>query len=176
MNNVVKYEINLNSMFPVTLLVPERLYPFLQSRLENCKKKNKYLRNLLEKFSNRESLFVNRHMKPTSSYQEKNQNLVRFDFKTQGVDWFKLKIMALECGLSMSALFVFMLRMDMEFEIDLDTQVPTFTAKLNITTFPYSARLMIKYPKIPQFASEFFKGRVIPCNKPPSRLLLTYNK
>ena len=124
------------------------------------------MRSLLEKFSDRKSLLIHRHKRPTACYQKNNLDLVRFDFKTQGVDWFKLKIMALECGLSMSALFVFMLKMDIESEFELTGRVPTFTATMAITTTPYSAKITVKYPKITRFYEKCIPNRIFPYENP----------
>ena len=149
--------IRLNKNFAATLLVPSSMEEKLNERLKYYSKKNMYLRALLDKFNQELLDNIPRHTYPTTLYQNPNLDLFRFNFKTNGVDWFKLKMIAFHLGISMSFLFVLLMLLDEEGCEEV--QVPTFCISLILSTTQNSAKSSICIHFIQSWYSIMFPKR-----------------
>ena len=136
MNYTNSAKINFNTNFYVTLMIPSSMEKFLNNKLANYSRKNLYLKTLLGKYNQKSLLTMPRHSLPTTKYQNANLDLLRYNFKTNGADWYKLKILAFHMGISMSLLFVLMMALDKEGCCE--DKVPTFSLILNISTAKYN--------------------------------------
>lgn len=97
-----------------TLLIPAEYLAELDSKIEEYGSLREYLTYLLEEYE----LFLKTKILPESKelktiYQAKYQNLRRKDFRPEKKDWFLLKLYRVSLNYSISALFVFMLRLDL---------------------------------------------------------------
>ena len=97
-----------------TLLIPEIYFEELDEKIEDYGSLKEYLTYLLDKYE----LFLNTKIIPESNqlkteYQANNQNLQRKDFRPEPKDWHLLKLYRVGLNYSISALFVFLLRLDL---------------------------------------------------------------
>ena len=97
-----------------TLLIPEEYLLELNEKIEDHGSLKNYVSYLLNKYE----LFLNTKILPESNqlkteYQAKNQNLQRKDFRPEPKDWHLLKLYRVGLNYSISALFVYLLRLDL---------------------------------------------------------------
>ncbi len=97
-----------------TLLIPEEYLFELNERIEDHGSLKDYLSYLLDKYE----LFLNTKIIPESTqlkteYQANHLNLQRKDFRPHPKDWHLLKLYRVGLNYSISALFVFLLRLDL---------------------------------------------------------------
>jgi hypothetical protein len=97
-----------------TLLIPEIYLDELDEKIEDYGSLKDYLSYLLRKYE----LFLNTKIVPESKqlkteYQANHQNLQRKDFRPDPKDWHLLKLYRVGLNYSISALFVFLLRLDL---------------------------------------------------------------
>jgi hypothetical protein len=97
-----------------TLLIPEEYFDELNGKIEDHGSLKEYLSYLLDKYE----LFLNTKIIPESKqlkteYQANHQNLQRKDFRPDPKDWHLLKLYRVGLNYSISALFVFLLRLDL---------------------------------------------------------------
>ncbi len=97
-----------------TLLIPEEYLDELNEKIEDHGSLKDYLSYLLDKYE----LFLNTKIIPESKqlkteYQANQQNLQRKDFRPQPKDWHLLKLYRVGLNYSISALFVYLLRLDL---------------------------------------------------------------
>ncbi len=97
-----------------TLLIPEELRDDFQLLLEKYQGDlTKYLRVLLRKYRTvTHSGLIPEPIKVKTEYQEKDQNLIRFNFRPMNADWVELGELALAFGKSRCWLFVYLLKLD----------------------------------------------------------------
>ena len=97
-----------------TLLIPAEYLAELDAKIKEYGSLREYLTYLLTEYE----LFLKTKILPESNelktiYQAKYQNLKRKDFRPEKKDWFLLKLYRVSLNYSISALFVFLLRLDL---------------------------------------------------------------
>jgi hypothetical protein len=97
-----------------TLLIPMELNGDFQSLLEKYQGDlSIYLRSLLKRFRIiTHSGLIPEPIKVKTEYQEKDQDLIRFNFRPTNADWVELGELALAFGKSRCWLFVYLLELD----------------------------------------------------------------
>ena len=97
-----------------TLLIPMELNGDFQSLLEKYQGDlSIYLRSLLKRFRIiTHSGLIPEPIKVKTEYQEKDQDLIRFNFRPTNADWVELGELALAFGKSRCWLFVYLLKLD----------------------------------------------------------------
>ncbi|HMV44536.1 MAG TPA: DUF1564 family protein, partial [Leptospiraceae bacterium] len=89
--------------FSSTLLIPEKYFSLLQSKINQHKGVRSYVAYLLSKYQ----IFIANGMIPgysnvTTKYQDKGQNLDKVAFRPRPEDWAELKLYRVSFGMSIS--------------------------------------------------------------------------
>lgn len=146
--------------YPSTLLIPGKLGFLFYSKLEEFGNMKLYLCYLVERYSKRiQALDIKKISSYTRKYQEKGQNLNRYNFRPRQSDWTKLRFLASMWGVSMASMFVMLMLLDYEdgepnqryVDVGVPTNSLTFKSQLYSTFYTASLnyRKILLFPRPP---------------------------
>lgn len=145
-----------------SLMIPENFLSVLKTKLKKYKSIGAYLNYLLR--SNKIHIvngLLPSYCNVTTKYQEKDQNLKKVGIRALGSDWAEMQILRTSHGLSMSAIFVFLLKADF---VEFARSVSEFLVNAGIPTILHidlSGELHLEYERF-YFSRVFqFKENII---------------
>ena len=137
-----------------SLMIPENFLPLLKKKIKKYKSIAGYLSYLLR--SNKIHIvngLIPSYNNVNTKYQEKDQNLKKVGIRAKGSDWGEMQLLRVSHGLSMSAIFVFLLKAD---SVELAKTVSEFLVGAGIPTIlriDFSGEIHLE-------GDRFFFGRI----------------
>jgi len=117
-----------------SLMVPDHFVEMLKKKLKKYKGIKLYLHYLIRKYDiHIINGLIPQYSNVTTKYQDKDQNLHKLGIRPWGSDWAEMQILRSSLGISMSAIFVYLLKAD---SVDFAKTVSEFLVKAGIPTLP----------------------------------------
>jgi hypothetical protein len=117
-----------------SLMIPLEWQGILKKKLKKYKGFKLYLHHLISRY---EIHIINglipNYSNVTTKYQEKDQGLIKVGIRPWGSDWAELQLLRCSHGLSMSAIFVYLLKAD---SLDFAKTVSEYLVKAGIPSIP----------------------------------------
>lgn len=117
-----------------SLMVPTEFMEILKKKLKRYKGMKLYLHYLIRNYNiHIINGLIPQYSNVTTKYQDKDQSLKKLGIRPFSSDWAELQILRSALGLSMSAIFVYLLKAD---SIDFAKNVSEYLVKAGIPTIP----------------------------------------
>lgn len=117
-----------------SLMVPKIYIEILKKKLKKYKGFKLYLHYLLSKYDiHIANGIIPNYSNVTTKYQDKDQDLIKVGIRPWGSDWGELQLLRCSHGVSMSAIFVYLLKADSH---DFAKTVLEFLVKAGIPSLP----------------------------------------
>lgn len=117
-----------------SLMIPVSLVETLHIKLKKYKGLKLYLHYLLERYKiHIANGLIPHYTNVTTKYQDEDVELKKFGIRPWGSDWAELQILRVSHGLSMSAIFVYLLKVDC---LDFAKTVTEYLVKAGIPSIP----------------------------------------
>ena len=117
-----------------SLMIPKIYSEVLKKKLKKYKGFKLYLHYLLRKYDiHIVNGLIPNYSNVTTKYQEKDQELLKVGIRPWGSDWGELQLLRCSHGVSMSAIFVYLLKAD---SLDFAKTVSEFLVKAGIPSLP----------------------------------------
>lgn len=117
-----------------SLMVPDNFMEILKKKLKKYKGIKLYLHYLVRKY---DIHIINgllpQYSNVTTKYQDKDQNLHKIGIRPLGSDWAEMQLLRSSLGMSMSAIFVYLLKAD---SVEFAKTVSEYLVKAGIPTLP----------------------------------------
>lgn len=117
-----------------SLMIPVEFLEILKKKLKQYKGIKLYLHYLIRKYDiHIMNGLIPQHSNVTTRYQDKDQDLKKVGIRPWEADWAELQILRSSLGMSMSAIFVYLLKAD---SVDFAKTVSEYLVKAGIPTLP----------------------------------------
>ena len=117
-----------------SLMVPNHFMEMLKKKLKKYKGIKLYLHYLIRKYDiHIINGLIPQYSNVTTKYQDKDQNLHKIGVRPFGSDWAEMQLLRSSLGMSMSAIFVYLLKAD---SVDFAKTVSEYLVKAGIPTLP----------------------------------------
>ena len=117
-----------------SLMVPDHFIEMLKKKLKKYKGIKLYLHYLIRKYDiHIINGLIPQYSNVTTKYQDKDQNLHKIGVRPFGSDWAEMQLLRSSLGMSMSAIFVYLLKAD---SVDFAKTVSEYLVKAGIPTLP----------------------------------------
>ncbi len=117
-----------------SLMIPLELLGVLKQKLKKHKGFKLYLHHLISRYEiHIMNGIIPNYSNVTTKYQEKDQCLVKVGIRPWGSDWAELQLLRCSNGLSMSGIFVYLLKAD---SLDFAKAVSEYLIKAGIPSIP----------------------------------------
>ncbi len=117
-----------------SLMIPLEWLGILKKKLKKHRGFKSYLHYLISRYDiHIINGLIPSYSKVTTKYQEKDQGLIKVGIRPWGSDWGELQLLRCSHGLSMSAIFVYLLKAD---SLDFAKAVSEYLVKAGIPSIP----------------------------------------
>ena len=117
-----------------SLMIPDHLINMLTKKLKKHNGIKLYLHYLIQKYDiHIVNGLIPQYSNVTTKYQDKDQNLRKIGIRPLGSDWAEMHILRSSLGMSMSAIFVYLLKAD---SVEFAKTVTEFLVTAGIPTLP----------------------------------------